>query len=65
MNEPKPWWASKTMWANIIAAVAAMSLAMGLDLGLDGETQATLLAGVMAFANLFLRAVTKQPVSIK
>lgn len=60
---PKPWYASKTIWANIVAGIAAIGLAFGLDLGLDADTQAQIVAGVMALVNVGLRFVTDQPVS--
>lgn len=61
----KPWWASKTIWVNIIAGVAAISTAFGLDLGLDAEAQAALVGGVMALVNVILRIVTKRPVTLR
>jgi hypothetical protein len=60
--DSKPWYASKTIWANLIALVAALATAAGLDLGLDAETQATIVAGVMAVVNVALRVVTARPI---
>ena len=56
----KPWWSSKTLWANIIAFAATLATVFGLDLGLTPETQASLLAGIMAVVNIALRLVTTQ-----
>jgi hypothetical protein len=61
----KPWWASKTIWVNIIAAVAAISTAFGLDLGLDAEQQTAIVGGVMAVVNVGLRLVTTAPVAVR
>ena len=58
----KPIWASKVVWANVIALVASVSLGLGLDLGLSAEVQATLLAGVMSVVNIILRLITKDAI---
>lgn len=60
----KPWYTSKTLWVNILTLVAAVSGAFGLDLGLDTETQASIVAGILAVANIILRLVTKDGVSV-
>jgi len=60
--DSKPWYASKTLWVNAIAGIAAMAGAFGLDLGLTPETQTSLVAGILAVVNIILRLVTKQPV---
>jgi len=60
--ETKPFWASKTLWVNAIALVAAISGAFGMDLGLDPETQAAIVGAVMSIANIVLRFVTKSAV---
>lgn len=64
MNDSKPWYQSKTLWTNIIALVAAITGAFGLDLGLDAETQVSLVGGIMAVVNIVLRVVTTQPVTV-
>jgi hypothetical protein len=60
--DTKPWYASKTIWANLVALVAALATAAGLDLGLDTEAQATIVAGVIAVVNVGLRLVTARPI---
>lgn len=55
----KPWYASKTLWANLIAFAAAVAAGFGLDLGLDAETQGSLVVGIMAVVNIVLRLMTK------
>ncbi len=57
--ETKPFYASKTLWLNIIAVAAAMFGAFGLDVGLTPEVQAALVGGVMAVVNIVLRFTTK------
>jgi hypothetical protein len=59
----KKWYQSKTLWANIVAGVATVSTAFGLDLGLDAETQVAFVGGIMAVVNIVLRIVTKGPVT--
>ncbi len=54
----KTWYQSKTLWANIIAGVATVALAFGIDLGLDPETQVSLVGGIMAIVNIVLRFTT-------
>lgn len=61
----KPFWASKTLWVNGIAFVAAITGALGLDLGLDAEAQASLVGGVMAAVNIVLRLTTTAPVTTR
>jgi len=59
----KKWYASRTLWANVIALIVTISGALGLDLGLDAESQATIVAGVMAIVNIALRIDTKTEIT--
>lgn len=61
--ENKPFWASKTLWANAIAVVAAVTGGMSMDLGLDPETQVAMVGAIMGVVNILLRFVTKSAVS--
>ncbi len=54
----KVWFASKTLWVNFIAVIAAVASAFGLDLGLDPESQVAIVGGVMAIVNIVLRFKT-------
>lgn len=63
MEESKVWYASKTLWANIVAGLVTVAGVFGLDLGLDGEAQAQLVAGVMVVVNIVLRLVTNKPIA--
>lgn len=58
MEETKGWWASKTIWLNGLAFIAAVSGAFGVDLGLTAAVQAEIVIGIMAVVNVGLRAVT-------
>jgi len=60
--DTKPFWASKTLWVNAIATVAAILGAFGLDFGLDAETQVMVVGAVMGVVNIVLRFVTKSAV---
>ncbi|MEK9751596.1 MAG: hypothetical protein VW338_00070 [Rhodospirillaceae bacterium] len=61
--DTKPWYASKTLWINLVAGIAAVGGAFGVDLGLDTESQTALVGGVMAVVNIVLRLITKTGVS--
>ena len=52
--ESTKWYASKTMWANIIAGIVTVGSALGLKLPLDADTQVALVGGIMAVVNLSL-----------
>ncbi len=59
METKKPFYASKTLWVNLIAVVAAVTGAFGVDLGLDPESQTAIVGAVMAVVNIVLRFTTK------
>jgi len=65
MDNSKPFWASKTLWANIVALVAVLTASFGFDLGLDAETQTAVVAAIMTVVNIVMRLVTKGPVTLK
>ncbi len=45
MNGNKPWYTSKTIWGSLIAMIAGIGGAFGLDL--DPQTQAGLVDGIL------------------
>lgn len=61
----KAWYKSKTIWANIVAFVVTMAGVFGLDVEVTQETQAQIVAGVMAVVNVVLRLATDSPVGAK
>ncbi len=63
METGKPFWASKTLWANVVAFVAVLATTLGVDLGLDAESQLALVGGIMAVVNIVLRFVTTEPIA--
>ena len=60
----KPFWASKTIWANIVGALAYAATAFGFDLGLTADVQLQLVGGIMVVINILLRFVTTKPVAV-
>ena len=58
----KPWYASKTIWTNIAAFAATVAVIFGVDLGLTPETQAEIVAAVLAGVNIVLRLLTTKAV---
>lgn len=60
--DPKSILLSKTLWANVIAFGAALLGAHKIVV--DPDTQATLVAAIMAVLNIGLRLVTKGPVTV-
>lgn len=65
MTDTKKWYESRTFWVNIIALIASITGAFGVDLGLTPEAQAALVGGIMSIVNLILRFVTTKPVTIQ
>jgi hypothetical protein len=53
------WYASKTLWINVVATVATLAGVFKLDLGLTPEVQATVVTTILALVNIALRLVTK------
>lgn len=62
--ETKIWWASKTLWVNVVALIAMITSAFGLNLGLDAEMQVAIVGAIMAVVNIVLRFATKTPVTL-
>jgi hypothetical protein len=62
METIKPFWASKTLWVNMVAVAAAVTGAFGVDLGLDPETQIAIVGGIMGVVNVALRFMTRTPI---
>lgn len=58
----KPWYTSKTVWANLIGVLAAVASSFGLDIG--AEEQGALSVGILAVVNIVLRLVTNRGVTL-
>jgi len=57
--ETTKWFASKTLWVNVVAALATLAGVFKIDLGLTPEVQATVVTTILALVNIALRLVTK------
>ena len=53
------FYASRTLWINVVATVATLAGVFKIDLGLTPEVQATVVTTILALANIALRLVTK------
>lgn len=60
----KPFWASKTIWANLLALAVSIGGVFGLDLGLSEAEQAQIVAIIITVVNVFLRFKTEKPVKM-
>ena len=63
MDENKPVWASKTLWANGVAGLSMLAAAGGVSI-MDPTEQNQLIAGIMVILNIILRFVTKSGVKL-
>lgn len=61
--QQKGWYASKTVWFNILSLVAALVALKGFNL--NAEDIVTLAAGVSTIGNIFLRFTTETPIGSK
>jgi hypothetical protein len=60
MDNTKQWWASKTIWVNLIALSGAIAISIGLDAGRWEEISTVALAAL----NLALRMVTREEITL-
>lgn len=60
--ESKPWYTSKTIWANLVAFAATVAVIAGVDVGLTPEVQAEIVAAVLAGVNIVLRLITREAI---
>lgn len=61
----KPFWASRTLWVNLLALAAALAGIFEIDVGLTPAMQTAMVTSIMAIVNMILRAVTKSAVTVK
>ena len=62
--ESKVWYASRTLWWNVIGGVVSVATAFGLDIPLDEETKTAIVGGILAVINIVLRFKTTAPVTV-
>ncbi len=63
-QQTKPFWASRTIWANLFMVAGVVLESTGVTDIFNAETQEMALAAVMGVVNLVLRFVTKDPITI-
>lgn len=61
--EAKPWYRSRVVWANLIAALVAIAAELQNALPLP-EQVSTYVVAAVAVANVILRFVSVQPVTV-
>lgn len=61
LTPSKPWYTSKTIWANLAGFVTALGLWAEQDFAV-GALGVTLFPAILALLNIVLRLVTRQPV---
>ena len=60
MEETKPFWASRTIWANVLMVAGIVLESTGVTNILDPETQLVVLGAVMGVVNVVLRLCHQQ-----
>jgi uncharacterized membrane protein len=61
MEDSKKWYASKTIWVNVVALIASLLLTFGIELNAD--QQASLVTSILAIVNIALRFATTEGIS--
>ena len=61
MDDAKKWYASKTIWTNLIALAGSLLLTFGVELSAD--QQASLVTSILAVVNIALRFATTEGIT--
>jgi uncharacterized membrane protein len=61
MEDAKKWYASKTIWVNVVALIASLLLTFGIELNAD--QQASLVTSILAVVNIALRFATTEGIT--
>jgi uncharacterized membrane protein len=61
MEDAKKWYASKTIWVNVVALIASLLLTFGVELSAD--QQASLVTSILAVVNIALRFATTEGIT--
>ena len=64
MNEAKPFWASRTLYVNLLMVLGALLESFGVTSVLNPEMQQEAIGVIMGVVNIILRFVTTQPVTL-
>ena len=65
MTEPKMWYASKTFWVNLLAIVVAVGHYLLEQPSIVPATYVAYVSAGLGAANLVLRMVTTQPLTVR
>jgi len=57
----KLWWTSRTVWVNIVYAIA--TLVAGFGLHIDEAAQAAIVVAIMAVVNIYMRFISKDGIT--
>lgn len=63
--DPKPWYQSKTIWANVIVIVVAIGLYLQAQPGVIPDQYAVYFAAFLGSLNIILRFLSDQPVTLR
>ena len=58
----KKWYHSKTLYANILTAIATLSATFGFDTGLGPAEITAISTGAFVLVNVIMRWITKGPI---
>jgi uncharacterized membrane protein len=61
MDDAKKWYASRTIWVNVVALIASLLLTFGIELNAD--QQASLVTSILAVVNIALRFATTEGIT--
>ncbi len=62
--QAKPFWASRTIWANVLMVAGVVLESTGVTNVLNPETQELALGAILGVVNLVLRFLTKEPITV-
>lgn len=62
--DSKPWYKSKTVWANIIVVAVAIGIYLQSQPGVIPEQYAVYFAAFLGALNIVLRFVSDQPITL-
>jgi len=60
----KPWYKSKTIWANVIVIVVAIGLYLQTQPGVIPDQYAVYFAAFLGVLNIILRFLSDQPITL-
>jgi hypothetical protein len=64
VSHNKTWYASKTLWFNVILLVTYIAAKNGADLGLSKDEMDTIALAAATIGNCILRLLTRRPLQL-